>query len=169
MRQSLVVAILALACLSISCQRATKTGYVDNVKLYNEFELKKELETTFQEMRMENQNSLDSLKRELRVLAEYLDTQKEQDPEKVIRFNNVRQEFLETQESLEMREQELSEEYTNQVWLHINDYVQAYAKEEGYDYVLGGTGQGNVMYAEEDLDITEDLIAFINKKYRDES
>lgn len=154
--------------MSMSCQQQVKTAYVDNLQLYNEFELKKELEAQYQQLHTSNEASLDSIRRELQALAQYLDGQEQKDPEKVIRFNSVRQEFIDSRESIELTEQQISENYTDQVWLHLNEYVKDFAEEKGYDYVLGGSGQGNVMYAKDRLNVTAELIAYVNKKYRDD-
>lgn len=162
--------MLLLAFIGMSCQQQVKTAYVDNLQLYNEFELKKELESDYQQLHAANEASLDSIKRELQALAQYLDGQEQKDPEKVIRFNSVRQEFIDSREAIELTEQQITENYTDQVWLHLNEYVKAFAEEKGYDYVLGGSGQGNVMYAKDGLNVTAELIAYVNRKYQgDES
>ena len=49
----------------------------------------------------------------------------------------------------------------------INDFVKEYAKEKGYNFVLGTSGEGGtVMYGEEKADITEDVLVQLNKAYK---
>jgi len=169
MRIGTALVLFATALLMWSCEQPVKTGYVDNVRLYQEFELKQELERDYAELHESNRQLLDSLQLELRALADILDNQQEQNPQQVLQFNRIRQQFIQTQEQSQQREEALSAKYTDQVWLHLNEYVRSYAEEHGYDYLLGGSGQGEVMYAKESLDITDDLITYANQHYRDAS
>lgn len=67
---------------------------------------------------------------------------------------------------------EMGEYFTNnvsqQVWSRINLYVQEYGTENNYSIVLGTQGNGNIMYAQKELDITDKFIEFANKKYEGE-
>lgn len=60
---------------------------------------------------------------------------------------------------------EESEKLTQTVLEKINKFTADYAKRKGYDIVLGTTLSGNVLHAEPNYDITEDLIIELNKAY----
>ncbi len=60
---------------------------------------------------------------------------------------------------------EESEKLTQTVLEKINKFTAEYAKRKGYDIVLGTTLSGNVLHAEPNYDITEDLIIELNKAY----
>jgi outer membrane protein len=47
----------------------------------------------------------------------------------------------------------------------VNDYVKEYGKSKGYRYILGATGSGNLVYAQESYDITDDLVKGLNEEY----
>jgi outer membrane protein len=47
----------------------------------------------------------------------------------------------------------------------INSFIEDYSKEHNYDYIIGVTEFGNVLYAKDKLDITEDVIKAINEDY----
>lgn len=64
-------------------------------------------------------------------------------------------------DKIRSRDQEVTEEVLNQ----INQYAIQYAEAEGYDFVLGTTVSGNLLYANDSKDITEELLDHINKKY----
>jgi outer membrane protein len=70
---------------------------------------------------------------------------------------------------LTLRDQ-LSEEYGRKseafdkiIWEKINQKVNDYGKEQGYDYIFGAKGDGSIMYASDKKDITKEVIAYINK------
>ena len=48
----------------------------------------------------------------------------------------------------------------------FNTYVEKYAKDEGYDVVLGATLSGNILYAKDAIDITPQLIEGLNDTYK---
>ena len=61
--------------------------------------------------------------------------------------------------------QENSTRYTQEVNERLNQYIEQYAEENGYDFILGSNGQGNVMYAKKENNVTDDLIKYINNEF----
>ena len=55
----------------------------------------------------------------------------------------------------------------DKIWQQINQYVMDYSKENNYSIVFGANGQGSLMYAEEGIDITKEMVIYINNKYND--
>ena len=47
----------------------------------------------------------------------------------------------------------------------IKDYVKDYGKDNNYTYIFGSNESANIMYAEEGLDITQDILEELNKDY----
>ena len=47
----------------------------------------------------------------------------------------------------------------------LNSVVQEYAKARDFDLVLGVTLSGNIMYGDDYIDITEEVISHLNKTY----
>ncbi|MEM9859487.1 MAG: OmpH family outer membrane protein [Bacteroidota bacterium] len=50
----------------------------------------------------------------------------------------------------------------------INAFVEEYSQSHGYDIILGTTLSGSVLYGDEGLDITDQLLEALNKNYRGE-
>ncbi len=69
-------------------------------------------------------------------------------------------------DNIKLMEQQLSEQYTADIWRQINQWVNEFGEQEGYDFVLGAAGNGSLMYANEANDITNKTILFVNKKYQ---
>jgi outer membrane protein len=57
------------------------------------------------------------------------------------------------------------QQYNAEIWKQINQYLEEYGKEKNYDYVLGASGNGNIMFANSTLNVTDEVIQYINKKY----
>lgn len=55
----------------------------------------------------------------------------------------------------------------NPVIEEVNSFIKEYGKQNGYSYVFGNLGNGNIMYATDDNNITEEVIENLNKQYRE--
>ena len=51
----------------------------------------------------------------------------------------------------------------------LKSYVKDYGKENGYTYIFGDNDSGGMLYGSESLDITEEIIEGLNKKYPTET
>ncbi|MEM7549575.1 MAG: OmpH family outer membrane protein [Bacteroidota bacterium] len=67
-------------------------------------------------------------------------------------------------EKIKAEDQKMMQAVLNQV----NSFIKRYGKEEGYDVILGTTLSGSVLYGNDKLDITDELLIALNKNYRGE-
>jgi len=58
------------------------------------------------------------------------------------------------------------EKLTQGVLNQINSFVQEYGKSQGFDVILGTTLSGSLLYGEEQLDITDQVLTALNRNYR---
>ena len=69
--------------------------------------------------------------------------------------------------------QDLQNNYTTnipeQVWVRLNSYVKEYGERQNLKIIIGTSGNGNIMYAEENLNITNQFLAYINARYEGKS
>ena len=49
-----------------------------------------------------------------------------------------------------------------QVLKEINEFLNKYGEDHGYDYILGATNMGNVVYARKGKNITDEVLAALN-------
>jgi outer membrane protein len=126
-----------------------KAAYILNQKVFNAFEGKKELETKLRKVQDRQKHWLDSV----RVLVE--------------QRNDLMAFYRETEANFSSEREELTEQYTAETWKRINQYVTEYGKKNDYDFIFGAAGDGNLMYANEHRDISEEIIIFINKRYQE--
>lgn len=144
-------------------------AYVRMESVYDNFSMKKELEGKLKETEKARQLMIDSLKIQLHQLTLTLQAQTKTDSS-MVRLYNLKQNFLQEQQaSFDEDNQALAKEYSNQIWGQINQYAGDYGKDKGYDYILGASGDGTLMYANESKDVTEELQTYINAKYHGQS
>lgn len=55
---------------------------------------------------------------------------------------------------------------TKQVIDEVNQYIKNYGQQNGLRIILAATEYGNIAYAEDGIDITEEILDGLNKKYK---
>lgn len=167
MKRGVVVCYVLFGLLFLSCSDAKPTTvYVENGKLYNEFTMTKELSSQLEGLASNRKMILDSMKLELEMKSKELQL-KGQDvsQEEYNSFEVKRQNFIVREKGFKEEQMRLQESYNNQIWDRLNKLVSEYGEEKEYDYILGGTGDGSLMYSKKDNNVTEDLINYCNSKY----
>lgn len=135
-----------------------KIVFMDNFKVFEGFAMKKDYDKRLEKEISLERSQLDSVAAQLNELSK--SGMKES-------FNSKQQEFMYAKKQFDEKFQKLSQEYTNQVYERLNIYIRDYGKNHQYEFILGATGDGNVMYVDQKADITEELIDYINKEYLD--
>ena len=131
-----------------------KVVYVDNVKIFNDFNMTKELKLSGEKEFNFKKTYLDSLY--LKLQSSEISPQ-----EKKI----LMQEFIQKKEELEQFNQIFASEQSSKIWTRIKSYTSEFSKENKYKLIIGSENKSNVLFADEDIDVTNDLLTYINKKY----
>jgi outer membrane protein len=140
--------------------RTKKIGFVTTLKVFEEFTLKKELEGDYKKVQIIKQTYLDSIKLNIQSLAV---TSKQVDKEeKIADYKKV---YLLKENQFNQENEALYQQYNEQIWKQLNQFIEDFGKENGYDYLLGASGQGSIMYANEKEDLTKQIIDYVNTKY----
>ncbi len=75
------------------------------------------------------------------------------------------EELLQYRQAIEVKSQEEEKTMTQGVLNQINSFITEYGKEHSYDVILGTTMSGSVLYGDDALDITEDVLRELNRTY----
>ena len=129
--------------------RPQKTAFFYNQKVFEQFKGKADLQKKLDLVIKKDKAFLDSLSALIEAGNE-----------------NVRPVFQQKMEQAEATRQQLSEQYTADIWKYINEQVLAFGKEKHYDYIFGASGNGSLMYAGEAHDITKDVADYLNTNYK---
>ena len=136
-----------------------KTAFIKAYEVYDAFDGRKELQRRFDHTMQGEKASLDSMRIEVERVVGSQEGKQEQ-AQRLWRDYQIRQ------QNFQAKKEALSAEYNEQVWKQINEYVQAYGKQQGYRYIFGAAGNGSLMYGEQGEDISEAVVVFINQKYQ---
>lgn len=101
------------------------------------------------------QLSIDSLDTELRALGKVPITTRAAKQQQLSQYR----------EAIQRQAQQENQRLTKVVIEEINAYLKQYGKEKGYTFILGATESGNIVYATEGTDITEEVLKGLNAQY----
>lgn len=143
-----------------------KKAYIKTDKVYNEFQLKKELERKFEATTSARQSKMDSLKKQVKGMRQELEKKEGKPNEEMMRsYRRLQQVYQSRKERGRTRDEKQADQYNERIWNQLNSYIEDFGEERGYDIIYGSDGSGNLMYADERLDITEEVTEYVNRKY----
>lgn len=148
----------------------SRSAYIDIKKVFNGFQMKKELEEKFKLTQKNREKILDSLSFNLKLLSKRLNEEaaakKGIDKNLAYSFEYKREEFLKLKSRFEEDNAALSQKFDAQILERLTQYVIEYGKQNKYDFIHGTDGSGNLMYAKDMYNVSDEMISYINDKYR---
>ncbi len=163
------IAIAALLLLG-ACQQQ-KIGFVDNVKLMDQYQEKIDIENKYKDRTETLGRKRDSISQAFQLeaqafqqKAQSMSQQKAQEE-----YGSLQQRGQMIGQQLQQEEQQLQLEGQTEMDSLINKVkaeIKQYGKNNKYTYILGGGTGGSVLYGEESRDLTEDILKILNDNYQ---
>ncbi|WDF66481.1 OmpH family outer membrane protein [Flavobacterium sp. KACC 22763] len=135
-------------------QPETKILYVDNAKVFENFSMTKELKKN-------GEKEFNNRKANLDVLYSQLESTEISSIQK----QTLMKQFIKEKEELNQFNDFYSSEQTSKIWTRIKSYSAEFSKENDCDIIISSDSNGNVLFADQSIDITDKLITYINQKY----
>jgi len=154
LNSALLMGIIVAGIIYFSDDKQSMT-YVDNIQLFNGFNMTKDIKLIEEKKMNHKAKQLDSLYKMLQLEKNQKSNQSKR---LVMEINNQRDELQGIQENYKNN---LSQD----VWNRLNSYIAEYSENHEIEIVFGTNGNGNVMYAEKGIDITNEILEFSNNKY----
>ena len=155
---------------AVACQEQ-KIGYVDNVKLMDEYQEKIDIEEKYQ-----NQSEALGKRRDSISQAFQMEAQEFQQQAKGLSQEKAQEQYGSLQQrgqmigqQLQQEEQQLQLQGQTEMDSLINKVraeIKKYGKENGYTFILGGGNGGSVLYGQESKDLTEEIVKLLNENYK---
>jgi outer membrane protein len=170
--------LLSLLCFAvISCNKSTtptkemKTAYVDTSKLLEEYNEAKDIEAKYKAKGDEMGKELEA--EVARFKAEATSFQKNAQAkgqawaqENGARLQKQEQELSYAQQALVQQLREESGVEMDSLVKNVKKFIKDYGKEKGYTYIYGTGEAATILYAEDKLDITAEIVKLLNDKYK---
>ncbi len=139
-----------------------KEAYIDTIKVFNEFDLKKSLEKKLDVSLGNDRHVIDSLKLSLQAL--YSDSTLLGN-ERFLNMKSIQNDIEQKTYEASQNERILTDKYNTQIWKQLNQYIKEYGKSKDLDLMYGANGQGTILYAKEKYDLSKECIIYVNNKY----
>lgn len=162
------IGVIVSVVFYVTQSTATRIAYIDNVRLFDEFILKEELSRDLSKKEAIWKSQLDSMRIQINLLGRKIESEKA-GKEAVEQFEFIRQQYLVKEEQYKADNEKTAAQFNQQIWKQLNNYVKEFAKNYNYDVVLGTSGEGNLMYASEEYDVTTLAVDFVNQRYKGKS
>ena len=166
-----------LAIVIVSCNKSTtptkemKTAYVDTSKLLEEYTEAKDIESKYKAKGDEMGKELEG--EVARFKAEASSFQKNAQAngqawaqENGARLQKKEQELSYAQQALVQQLREESGVEMDTLVKKVKKFIKDYGKEKGYTYIYGTGEAASILYAEDKLDITAEIVKLLNDKYK---
>ncbi len=164
------IMILAIAITAMACQQ-NKIGFVDSVKLMDEYQEKIDVEARFKTKADALSKKRDSISQSFQMELQAFQTkaQKMSQQKAQEEYGGIQQRGQMIGQRLQQEEQQL--QATGQVEMDslvqkVKKEIKEYGKANGYTYILGGGDGGSVLYGEEANDLTQAILKILNDKYK---
>lgn len=132
---------------------SAKIAYIDLPKVYSQFKMREELVQDLAKVERQREQILFSMETSLKsgsTTAGQKITQEDID-DKIQAFKEDNNRMLTA--------------YDKQIWTQLNQYIKDYSRDNRFDILLGADGTGSVMAADEALNATQEMIAYVNNRY----
>jgi outer membrane protein len=149
---------------------ASKIVYVDSNKLVNGYQGMLDARKVYQQKATTWKANIDTLASEVQQQIFKYEKEspkmssKEQELSKEL-IRTKQKQLAEYQQAMNMQAQQEDNKMTSDVLVQVNAYLKKYGEKKGYKIILAATEYGNLAYADEALDITEEVLTGLNNEY----
>ncbi|MEM9649739.1 MAG: OmpH family outer membrane protein [Bacteroidota bacterium] len=162
--------VLAFAIVAMACQQ-NKIGYVDNVKLMDEYQEKVDVEAKFKAKAEALTKKRDSISQAFQLELQAFQTKAQKMSQKSAQeeYALLQQKGQFVGQQLQQEEQQLqqtSQTEMDSLVSKVKDEIKAYGATNGFTYILGGGDGGAVLYGQDAQNLTDAIVKILNDKYK---
>lgn len=144
--------------------------YVDSAKLVNGYNGMVDARKAYQQKASAWKANIDTLTNEVRSqIMEYeRESAKMTSNERKLSQDLIRTkqgQLAQYQQAMNNQAQQEDTRMTSEVLSQVNTYIKKYGEKHGCTIILAATEYGNLAYAKEGLDITDEVLEGLNKEY----
>ncbi|MCU0415791.1 MAG: OmpH family outer membrane protein [Cytophagaceae bacterium] len=143
----------------LSCSFSEKKqGYIIMNTVFSDYKGTLEFKKKATQKESRYKSMLDSIKLEIDLIPISIKNKSEKRDSLIKLYNQTYSKIADFNKSF-VESEELK------IWSQINQYVSEFGKERDYDLIFGANGNGSIMYADSSLNITPEVLKYINEKY----
>ena len=170
-----LVALLLLVNLSLIgfllLNQPSKVVFVKSKYIFDNYVGMKEAQRVFEEKKSSWQSNLDTLKNDYQRAVSDFNLQentlsKSEKESRISIRRHDEENIMKYAQQLEEQAAEEDHKLTEGIVNQIDAFIKIYAKENGFDLIVGTTSSGNVLYGADGIDVTEEILKALNEQYK---
>jgi len=143
----------------------TKIAYININELYENFEMKKELEVKYQQIINARNKELEVVKQRIATLEKELESESGDVSNNVLQLAKE-QKLLHNKSIVNNQlNDQLRSDYQHKALKQLDDYIKKFGQQNNLSLILGANGNGRVLYADDAANITEQVTDYVNKMH----
>lgn len=177
-----LIFLLALSFAFISCNKtnepvvaskAFKTAYVDTSKLMEAYQKAKDIEKKYKDKSDQMGKELQAEVAKFKSEAANFQKNAQANGQAWAQANGARlqkkeQELSYAQDAMLRQLQQESGTEMDSLVSHVKKFIKKYGREKGYDYIFATGDAVSVLYAQDQYDLTQEMIKLLNETYASE-
>ncbi len=154
-----------------SCQEQ-KIGFIDNGKVINDYQEKKDIEEMYKVKDEAFKKRTDSIGQAFQLEAQAFQAKANKMSQKKAQeaYEGLMQKQQMLQQQIQMEQQQISQSFQAEIdstIVKVKDFVKDYGKTNGFTYILGTSdGASSVLYGTEENDLSQTIIDALNAQYK---
>lgn len=151
----------------------SKIGTIEMEKLVYEFQGMKDATKDYQKKLTHWNSQSDSLEQQLKNIYQEMQMDSINGNQEKLkldqqRFYYLQKSYYEYGQKINEKSKQDDQDMTIGILNQLKGFMSDFAKENGYDLIINNTQMQNVGYSSEQIDITEQILEYSNKKYNGE-
>lgn len=168
-KTSFSVVLLVISLFLVSCgNKPLKTGYIDINQINKKYILAIQYDEYIKKLKKEVYVPLISMQKEIKNLKKKIEVANENSEnisqDLLKKFYTLQQQYISQENKSQKEIQDSVDVYREKLNTQININVYEYAKKNDFHYVYSPAGTGTFMYADSNLNITEEVIYYLNSR-----
>jgi outer membrane protein len=166
MGKRLLVVLALIFILGSNVRAAEKFAYINLEKVFNEYQKTKDEEAKLTEEGKQKQKEIDAKIKEIDKLREDMELLNEKEKEK--RKAEIEKKMQELRQFDRQARADLMRKrdaIIREILTEIDNAIKEYGKSKGYTLIFNSRA---LLYKDEKLDITDEIIKYLNNKYKKE-
>jgi len=138
--------------------------FIELKKVVDSFSYKKELEAEFDIIKTNLSKQADSLETLVRVSYTQLENEQNKKEKDILiaKYNTLFSHYEIIKEKSEKEIQVVADNLNTKMYQKLNSLIKEYGIANNIDFILGTQSNGNIMYADDAKNVSDDVILFIN-------
>ena len=168
-----LAAILIIQVSSIiwsNTNTSTDVVYIDNDRLLDNYQGMIDARVAFEEKQLVWHANIDTLTLDVTKAIQDFEksstqlSQDEQARSKAL-IKSKQLQLQQYQQAIQQQAQQADTEMTTRVLTQVNTFLVEYGEANDYKVIMGANHSGNILYAQSDLDITDQVLEELNENY----